>query len=113
MADKIIPAEVPATISEASAPKFKGYSIEDLRYRRALVALQKEFAKSKILTKSRQISRHSPFSKNFASDRGVAGKAGAIAGKLLTGLNYLDYLMLGFTVFNSSKKIFGFFKKKK
>ncbi|MCM1378421.1 MAG: hypothetical protein NC097_07930 [Clostridium sp.] len=104
---------IPATLSEGKETKFKGYSIEDLRYRRALVALQKEFAKSKILNNVHKVQRHSPFSKNFGAGKSTAGKAGALAGKLLNGLNYLDYLMLGFTLFNSGKKIFGFFRKKK
>lgn len=104
---------VPATISESEHPKFKGYSIEDLRYRRALVALQKEFAKSKVLTNINKVQRHSPFSRDFGKGKTKAGKVGALAGKLLNGLNYLDYIMLGYTLFNSSRKIFGIFKKKK
>ena len=56
---------VPETISGTSQTKFKGYSLEDLRYRRAVVALQKEFAKSKIISKTHKLQRHSPFHKDF------------------------------------------------
>lgn len=113
MADTKHNLNVPATISESGETKFKGYSLEDLRYRRALVALQKEFTKSKIVATTHRLQRHSPFSKDFGSDKSAMGKVGLVAGKLLSGLNYLDYLMLGFTVFNSGKKIFRFFHKKK
>lgn len=113
MEDKKIPASVPATISETEASKFKGYSLDDLRYRRALVALQKEFAKSKILSDAHKIRRHSPFSPNFAEGKGAMGKFGAVAGKILNGFNYFDYVMLGITLFNSGKKVFRLFKKKK
>lgn len=104
-----MPVNVPETITEET-PKFKGYSIEDLRYRRALVALQKQFAKEKIFNDVNKIQRHSPFSKDFAAGETKISKMGAIAGKLLNGFNYLDYAMLGFTVFNSGRKIFKIFR---
>lgn len=106
-------ANVPQTISEPEKNTFNGYSMEDLRYRRALVALQKEFAKSKVISDAHKIQRHSPFSKNFGEDKSSVGKIGAIANKLLSGFNYLDYAMIGYSVFNSGRKIFSLFKKKK
>lgn len=104
---------LPESVSKSSDTKFKGYSLEDLRYHRALVALQKEFAKNKVLGTTRKIQRHSPFSKDFGADKSTAGKFGALAGKLVTGLNYLDYAMIGVTLFNSTRKIFSIFHKKK
>lgn len=112
MKEDITP-NVPQTISEEPKSEFKGYSLEDLRYRRALVALQKEFAKGKILSDVHKIQRHSPFSRNFAEDKSGIGKVGAIANKLVSGFNYLDYAMIGFSLFNSGRKIFSLFKKKK
>lgn len=94
--------------------KFGGYTIDDIRYRRALVALQKEFARQKIGTSAKKITRHSPFSKDYQpAHGGMMGKAGAIAGKLITGLNYMDYILLGFSAFNTGKKVLRLFKRKK
>lgn len=104
---------VPATISDENKSEFKGYSLEDLRYRRALVALQKEFAKSKILSASHKLQSFSPFSRNFGEGKSNVGKVGAIAQKLISGLNYLDYAMIGYNVFTSGKKILNIFRKKR
>lgn len=113
MEQKIANDNVPATISEAPAEKFKGYSMEDLRYRRALVTIQKEYAKARIHTATNKMKSYSPFSPDFGKGHGKMGKAGAVAGKLLNGFNYLDYIMLGTTLFSTGKKIFGLFRRKK
>ncbi|MDE5888148.1 MAG: hypothetical protein K2J48_11375 [Muribaculaceae bacterium] len=89
---------------------FKGYTLEEIRYQRALVALHKEFCKTKINRVSSQLTHSNPFSSSSSS---LPGKVGFFAGKLLTGLNYMDYAMLGFNLFGSAKKIYSFFKKKK
>lgn len=112
--DTVNTTDLPEKISEEPKSQFKGYSLEDIRYRRALVALQKEFCKQKALNKVRNLRSHSPFSKNYAPARGGGiGKVGAIAGKLLYGLNYLDYAMLGLSVFSSIRKVVGFFRRRK
>ena len=41
---------------------FKGYGIEQLKYQRALLALQKEFAKEKLLRDASDIRKSLPFS---------------------------------------------------
>ncbi len=112
MSDKLNKS-VPETISDSDKNRFKGYSIDDLRYRRALVALQKEFAKSKIVSSSNKLQTLSPFSKNFGKGKSNISKAGVIANKLISGFNYLDYAMIGFNLFSYGKKIFSLFKKKK
>ncbi|MDE7413601.1 MAG: hypothetical protein K2N05_07455 [Muribaculaceae bacterium] len=91
---------------------FKGYTIEELRYQRALVALQKEFCKSKVLHKAERIKNRKLFGNNEGSSSKLS-KVGNIAGKLLTGLNYLDYAMIGMSLFGSGKKIYKFIKRKK
>lgn len=91
--------------------KFKGYTLEEIRYQRALVTLQKEFCHTKIIRLSNNLKNTNPLKKSAPSS--LPGKVGFMAGKLLTGLNYMDYIMLGFSVFGSVRKIFSFFKKKK
>lgn len=93
----------------ASEPKpFKGYSLEELRYQRALVALQKEFSKSKVLNTTRKIRKQ-----GISGMSGRTGKSVGIVGKMLTGMNYIDYAMLGLSAFNTGRKIFSFFRRKK
>lgn len=91
---------------------FKGYTIEELRYQRALVALQKEFCKSKVINKVDHIRHRKAFGNDSSSSSKLA-KAGSIATKLLTGLNYLDYIMIGMSLFGSGKKVYKFIKGKK
>lgn len=89
---------------------FKGYTLEEIRYQRALVALQKEFSKTKIIRTAHNITRSNPLAPSASS---MSGKVGFVASKLLTGLNYLDYAMIGFSVFGTARKVFSFFRKKK
>ncbi|MDE6538083.1 MAG: hypothetical protein K2M13_08645 [Muribaculaceae bacterium] len=90
--------------------KFKGYTIEELRYQRALVALQKEFCKAKVINRIDHLRNRKSGSEDTSSKIARYGK---FAGKLLTGLNYLDYAMIGMSLFGSGKKIYKFLKQKK
>ncbi len=92
--------------------KFKGYTLEEIRYQRALVALQKEFCKTKIYRNVNNLKKSNPLTPQGAASS-LPGKVGFMATKLMSGLNYLDYAMLGFSVFNSARKVFSFFRKKK
>ena len=41
--------------------KFEGFTLEDLRYQRALVALKKEFSKSKVISGATKVKKRNPF----------------------------------------------------
>lgn len=92
--------------------KFKGYTLEEIRYQRALVALQKEFCKTKLRRNVNNLRKSNPLSSRGAV-AALPGRMGGIASRLLSGLNYLDYAMMGFSVFGSLRKIYSFFRKKK
>ena len=92
---------------------FKGYTIEELRYQRALVALQKEFCKSKMLHKVDRVKNHKFFGGDDKSSSSGLMKVGSIAGTLLRGIGYLDYIMIGMSLFGSGRKIYKFIKGKK
>lgn len=98
---------------DALVPKnsFKGYTIEELRYHRALVALQKEFCKSKILHNIDNI--RNPNKDNENGKISKLARIGSIASKLLSGLNYLDYAMMGVSLFGVGKKAYNLFKRKR
>lgn len=83
--------------------EFKGYSIEELRYKRAMITLKKEFCKAKILHEVEQIKEHSIFG---GTRTGKFTQTGAVITKLLSGLNYLDYAMVGMSLFSTGKKVF-------
>lgn len=109
---KKLPA--PKELMPLSPEKIKGLTINEIRYRRALLTLQKDFCREKMMLSIHKIANSSPFSKGYKSDgRTSMGRYGAIMGKLVGGLNYVDAVMVGFSVFQTTKKIFSFFKRKK
>lgn len=103
---------VPADLVTPEPREAKGLTISEIRYQRALIALQKEFCKEKVGHSFRNLQNSSPFSKNYEAKSGT-GRIGAIASKLLTGMNYLDYAVIGFSVFSNVRKITSLFRKRK
>ena len=102
------------TTAEENAAAFKGYSLEELRYQRALLMLKREFAKQKFNSRIRHIKNTNAFT-GTASGSKSSGlvRAGSIASKVLTGLNYMDYIMIGFSAFGTVRKVFSLFRKKR
>ena len=98
---------------EIVSPKneFKGYTIEEIRFQRALIAMEADFSKTKLLKSWNNVQKFNPFSPS--SSASIPGKAGSIALKLINGLSYMDYVMLGWSVFSGAKKVFTFFRKGK
>lgn len=90
---------------------FKGYTIEEIRFQRALVAMEAEFCKTKINRTWSNIQDSNPLMPGNKSS--FTGKAGAIALKMINGLNYLDYVLLGLSVFKGAKKMFSLFSGRK
>lgn len=90
---------------------FKGYTIEELRYQRALVAMRREFCKSKAINTALHLKKRG-FMGNSNTGSRIA-KVGGLASRLMSGLSYLDYAMLGMSLFGSGKKIYNFFRRKK
>lgn len=89
---------------------FKGYTIEEIRFQRALVAMEAEFCKAKCLRSWNNLVKDNPLSPTKNS---FTGKAGSVALKMINGLNYLDYIMLGLSFFTGARKLFSFFRKVK
>lgn len=90
--------------------EFKGYTIEEIRFQRALVAMEADFCKMKISKSANGLLKYNPLNGGGGS---MTGKAGSIALKLINGLNYMDYVLLGWSLFSGAKKVFSFFKGKK
>lgn len=95
----------------APEKEFKGYTIEEIRFQRALVAMEADFCKTKIQRSISNIQESNPFIPGNKSS--LPGKAGAIALKMINGLNYLDYILLGVSLFKGSKKVFSMLRGRK
>lgn len=104
----------PEDVITEEKPAFKGYTLDELRYQRALVMLRREFAKQKVNHKLRTIRKTNAFT-GTASGSKSSGlvRAGSIASRILSGMNYLDYAMIGISAFGTVRKIASFFGRKK
>ena len=96
----------------SSSTEFKGYTIEEIKFQRALIAMEASFCKAKALRSFDNLQNFNPFA-GGNSKASLPGKAGAIALKMVNGLNYLDYIMLGLSLFKGTKKVMSFFRGKK
>lgn len=92
--------------------EFGGYTLQELRYQRALASLKKEFAKEKALAELNAIKKKTALGR-LSGKVSNFGKTGGLLPKVLSSLNYADYAMLGFSVFSTVRKVWKFFKRKK
>lgn len=106
--DKI---SLPATIPAGDTPEFSGFTLDEIRHHRALVAVRKEFAKARLMEDVEMLKDRNPFA--AGSSLKAAGRLGTLPLKIMKGLNYTDYIMLGVSAFGSARKIFSLFRKKK
>lgn len=95
----------------AEPAEFEGYTLDEIRHHRALVAVRKEFAKDKILEQLDGLKDRNPFAPDGTLK--AASRLGTIPMKIVRGLNYTDYIMMGISAFGAAKKFFSFFRKKK
>lgn len=99
--------------SEEVVP-FKGYTMEELRYQRAMLALRKEFCKSKVL---QSVDKIRPGRSSGSEGKSSTGKklafVGHIASRLFSNLNTLDYVLMGISLFGTAKKGYRLIRGKK
>lgn len=108
---EIIKQTTPRQEEPAEAPRFKGYTLDELRYQRALTALQKDFCRTKMINNVGQLRKYNPLSSSGSTS--TVGKLGHIATRIASGMSYLDYAMIGFSLFSSARKVYSFFRRKK
>lgn len=100
----------PSTVVEAEK-EFKGYTLDELKYQRALLLLKREFLKEKALGNVHNLKERIPMLNGKSPLNNISPMG--LVGRVAKGLNYADYLMLGFSIFNAGRKVFSLFRKKK
>ena len=100
-----------AVTALTSNEKPQGYTIDELRYRLALVTLKTEFTKEKLINTYNATLSASPLGGKKGSSP-VPFWAGPAFGSLLKGLSYADYFLMAFSVFKTARSVFSFFKTK-
>lgn len=91
---------------------FKGYTMEELRYQRAMLALRKEFCKTKVMESVHGLKGGSNRGRKGSSTSKMA-MVGQVASKLLGNLNTLDYILMGISLFGTAKKGYRLIRGKK
>lgn len=91
--------------------QFDGYTLDEIRHQRALVAVRKEFAKAKVLERIDAFKDRNPFAPDGSLK--AAARLGTLPMKIIRGLNYTDYIIMGISAFGAIRKVFSLFIKKK
>lgn len=78
------------------AENWNGYSLDELRYQRAVTMARIEIEKEKLAVGIDDLRQGIPF---------VGGGRGLLS-KIAGSLNYIDYAMLAFRAFRSASKLF-------
>ncbi|MGN0236736.1 MAG: hypothetical protein ACI4AK_01395 [Lepagella sp.] len=98
----------------ASEAVFEGYTIEELRYQRAMLAIRKEFAKEKLLESVKGLNPAHRSSRDKAlSGEGKYSLLSKLAGNALRGLKAFDYVVLGLSAIGVIRKGYRLIKGKK
>ena len=87
----------------ADLPKWKGYDIDELRYRRAYMLARCEIEKMRIMGRIDSMRSSMP---SIAS-------GGGIAARILKGLSYFDYAFIAYRVASRTTKLLSKFRHKK
>lgn len=95
---------------ETGVEEFKGYTLDELRYQRALLLVKREFLREKALKETNAIKERIT-GNNGKWGLGLFSPKG-IAGKLIRGLDFADYFILGYQALRIGKKLGGMFRKK-
>lgn len=96
-----------------SALEFDGFTLEEIRHHKALIAVRKEFAKAKLFEKVENAKAMNPFIHSRQGKIKAASSLGSLPLKMIKGLNYTDYILLGISTFGTMRKLFSLFRKKK
>lgn len=123
--EKLPAAQNPAQNPAPAKKEFKGYTMEELQYQKALAALRKEFCKSNMLhsveglkhpLRSSGSGSSVPLLGNISRTPAVgqvASVAKVVASSVMRGMKPWDYVMLGISLIGPTRKLFKLFRKKK
>ncbi len=84
---------------------WSGYTLEELRYQRALVHLRREVAKEKLINGSRTVAREGIVP--------MTGHAQGIMAKMVSALDYFDYAYIAYKAGGKVMKFLRLFQRKK
>lgn len=101
-------------IIEESVPvqKFKGFTLDEIKYHRALTAVKKEYEKEKALRTLQNLRRRTIFG-GFGKNKNSREGSSSLLSKVFNGMSYADYAVIGFSLFSNARKVWNLFHRKK
>lgn len=87
-----------------SQEAWRGYSLEELRYQRALTAVRVEMEKEKLMHRVNELKRNVPT---------MSVSKSGLMGKVMKSLNYVDYVVLAFGLGRAASRFFKMFRRSK
>lgn len=100
MATESLPPHDPAS----SARRWNGYTIDDLRYRRAVNQVKTEMIREQLMSKVSRVT-------NFKALGALGGNK--LLGKILSGFSMLDYGILAFQGVKQATRLYHLMKRRK
>lgn len=88
----------------------RGLTLEEIRYRRALVLLQREFAREALMNDLERLRSRTIFGREGKGNGPSFGTVAGVASKVFSKISYMDYFVLGMSVFGTIRKVVGFFR---
>ncbi len=93
-------SKVPSQLPVDGLKKWSGYTLDDLRYQRAVNHVKMEMERERLASATRQFV-----------DRKQSAFAGGMMRKMFTGFTVIDYALLAFQATKQIRKIYRLFKK--
>jgi len=92
---------------------FNGYTIEELRYQRAMMAMRKEFYKAKVIESVHGLRPGGNGRRQKGGSKSKMAIVGKVASKVLGNLNTLDYILMGISLIGTVRKGYKHIRGKK
>ena len=91
-------------------PRFEGYDMEELRRRITITEIKRDFLREKAMGEVIKMKNQVPVLNGKSVFSGFTPKG--VVGKLINGLSFADYILLGLQAMRITKKIGTIFKRK-
>ena len=96
--------------SGAAEHEFRGYTMEELKYQRALLLIKREFLREKALKETNKLKERIPVINGKTNIMGSLGKG--LLGKITTGLGFVDYILIGMQALKVGRKVGSLFRRR-
>lgn len=96
----------PKPQSSSRLPEWRGYTLDEIRYRRVLVGARMEIEKYKLSTYYRDFKERNP----FFGGSGESGRSRGIFSRIMGAFTYTEYAIMAFKLF---RRVIPLFRRKK